>query len=142
MDKIYAKGISLSAEPKPVRLWSCARAKPARIEKIPGVFPVAVVQFIALLSHVQLFGSPMDCCSPSGSSVHGILQARILQWVAISFSMESPQSRDRTLVSCIDRQILYHWATREAPYFLLFMHKMYQGLSRTKVSIHVCVFVG
>ena len=136
MDKIYTKGISLSAEPKPVHLWSCARAEPARIEKIPHVFPVAVVQFISLLSHVQLFGSPM------GSSVHGILQARILQWVAISFSMESPQSRDRTLVSCIDRQILYHWATREAPCFLLFMHKMYQGLSRTKVSIHMCVFVG
>ena len=86
MDKIYAKGISLSAEPKPVHLWSCARAEPAHTEEIPGVFPVVVVQFISLLSHVRLFGNPTDCCSPSGSSVHGILQARILEWVAISFS--------------------------------------------------------
>ena len=43
---------------------------------------------------------PMDC-SLSGSSVHGILQARILEWVAISFSRESSQPRDRTRVSCI-----------------------------------------
>ena len=42
----------------------------------------------------------MDC-SPPGSSVHGILQARILEWVAISSSRESSQPRDRTQVSCI-----------------------------------------
>ena len=41
---------------------------------------------------------PMDC-SPSGSSVHGILQARILEWVAISFSRGSFQPRDWTWVS-------------------------------------------
>ena len=45
----------------------------------------------------------------------GILQARILEWVAMSFSKESSQPRDQTHVSCIDRQILYPWATREAP---------------------------
>ena len=38
---------------------------------------------------------PMDC-NPPGSSVHGILQGRILQWVAISFSRRSSQSRDQT----------------------------------------------
>ena len=43
---------------------------------------------------------PMDC-SLSGSSVHGILQAKILEWVAISFSRKSSQPRDRTWVSCI-----------------------------------------
>ena len=37
--------------------------------------------------------NPMDCSLP-GSSVHGILQARILEWVAIPFSRGSPQSRD------------------------------------------------
>ena len=50
---------------------------------------------------------PMDC-SPPGSSVHGILQARILEWVAISFSRGSSWSKDWTHVSCIGRQILYH----------------------------------
>ena len=52
---------------------------------------------------------PVDC-SPSGSSVHGILQARILEWDAISSSRGSAQPRDRThvsYVSSIGRQILY-----------------------------------
>ena len=43
---------------------------------------------------------PMDC-SPPGSSVHEIFQARILESVAIPFSRESSQSRNRTQVSCI-----------------------------------------
>ena len=43
---------------------------------------------------------PVDCSRP-GSSAHGILQARILEWVTISFSRVSSQPRDRTLVSCI-----------------------------------------
>ena len=42
---------------------------------------------------------PMDC-SPPGFSVHGILQARVLEWVAISFSKGSSQARDRTRVFC------------------------------------------
>ena len=53
-----------------------------------------------LLSHVCLFCDPMDC-NPPGSSVHGILQARILEWVAISFSRGSSQSRDWVQVSCL-----------------------------------------
>ena len=51
---------------------------------------------------------PMDC-SPPGSSVHGILQARILEWVVISFSRGSYLPKDQThvfCVSCIGRQIL------------------------------------
>ena len=39
-------------------------------------------------------------CSPPGSSVHGILQARILEWVAVCFSRGSSQPRDQTCVSC------------------------------------------
>jgi len=55
----------------------------------------------------------MDC-SPPGSSVHGILQARILEWVAISFSRGSSPPRDQTHISCIDRRVLYelsHWGS-------------------------------
>ena len=57
---------------------------------------------------------PKDC-SPPGSSVHGIFQARILEWVAISSSRGSSQPRDWTCVSCTNRRILYHWAAREIP---------------------------
>ena len=47
---------------------------------------------------------PMDC-SLSGSSIHGIFQARVLEWVAISFSRESSRPRDRTQVSrIVDRR--------------------------------------
>ena len=44
--------------------------------------------------------NPTDC-SPPDFSVHGILQARILEWIIIPFSRGSSQTRDRTLVSCI-----------------------------------------
>ena len=65
---------------------------------------------------VLLFVTPMDCSLP-GSSVHGIFQARILEWVAISSSRGSSWLRDQTCVSyvsCAGRQILYHCTTWEA----------------------------
>ena len=61
--------------------------------------------------------NPMDC-SPPGSSVHEILQARTLEWAAIPFSKGTSWPRDRMRISSISRQILYHWATREAPILL------------------------
>ena len=56
----------------------------------------------------------MDCSLPS-SSVHGILQAGILEWVAIPFARGSSQARDWTHVSCIAGRFFTDWATREAP---------------------------
>ena len=55
----------------------------------------------------------MDC-SPPGSSVHGISQARLLVWVTISFSRGSSRSRDQSQVFCLGWWIRYHWATWEA----------------------------
>ena len=60
--------------------------------------------------------NPVDCSLP-GSSIHGILQVRILEWVAISFSGGSSQPRDWTQVSCIAGRCFTLWATREAPDF-------------------------
>ena len=54
----------------------------------------------------------MDYSLP-GSSVHEILQARILEWVAISFSRVSTQPRDQTWVSCIAGRFFTNWATKE-----------------------------
>ena len=71
------------------------------------------------VSHVRLFVTPMDY-NPPLSYVHGILQASILEWVAISCSRSSSWPRDQTrisCVSCVGRQVLYHWATWEALYF-------------------------
>ena len=52
---------------------------------------------------------------PARLLIHGISQARILEWVAISFSRGTLWPRDSTCVSCIGRKILYLWATWEAP---------------------------
>ena len=59
---------------------------------------------------------PMDC-NPLGSSIHGVFQSRMLEWIAISSSRGSFWPSDPTCISgvfCIDRWILYHWATWEA----------------------------
>ena len=58
--------------------------------------------------------NPMDC-SPPGSSVNGILQARILEWVSISYSRASFQLRDRTWVSCIAGRFFTVEPPGEAP---------------------------
>ena len=60
-------------------------------------------------------------CSPPGSSIHGILQARMLEWVAIPFSRGSSQSRDWTQVSCTAGRLFIVWATREAHSSIFYM---------------------
>ena len=70
---------------------------------------------------LQLYPTLWDC-SPPGSSVHGILQARTLEWVAMSSSKGSPQPRDWTPVSyipCIGRQVLSHYHHLGSPKFSL-----------------------
>ena len=52
-------------------------------------------------------------CSPPGSSIHGIFQARVLEWIAISFCRGSSWTRDWTQVSCIAGRRFTFWATRE-----------------------------
>ena len=56
----------------------------------------------------------MTLCVPKDYTVHGILQARILEWVAFPFSRGSSQPRDQTQVSRIAGRFFTIWATREA----------------------------
>ena len=58
----------------------------------------------------------MDC-SPPGSCVHGILQARVLEWVLVPFSKRSPQPRGRIRLPCFAGRFLTIWATRKACLF-------------------------
>ena len=74
------------------------------------------------------FCNPMDC-SPPGSPVYGISQARILEWVALSSFRGSSQPRDQTLISCIGRRNLYHWASREAPGTVSILHNCKPSIS-------------
>ena len=55
----------------------------------------------------------------SGFSLHGILQARIVEWVVIPFSRGSSQPKDKTRVSCIAGGFFTIWATREALEFII-----------------------
>ena len=71
--------------------------------------------YVKSLSCVRLC-NPMDCSLP-GSWVHGILQARELEWVAISFSRGSSQPRDRTRVSRTAGRRFTVWATRRPQYY-------------------------
>ena len=82
---------SLKANRHPLVLWMCSAA-----QLCPALC------------------NPMNC-NPPGSSVHGILPARILKWGAISSSRDFPDLgiEPVSLVSCLGRQILYHWATWE-----------------------------
>ena len=74
--------------------------------------PVSEVKVLIAQSYPTLC-DPVDC-SPPGSSVHGILQARILEWAAIRFSRGSSPPGDQTWVSCIAGRFFTFWATREA----------------------------
>ena len=80
-----------------------------------GVFPevIKVKSKCYSLSCVRLFVTPWTVL-PANLSVHGILQAWILEWVAISFSRGSFWLRDQTQVSCIEGRFSTIWATREA----------------------------
>ena len=76
----------------------------------------------------------MDCSLPE-SSVHEIFQARILEWVATSFSRESSWPRDGTCVSCTGRWILYHSATWEAHKRNTFLKKILPGLIKSNLRL-------
>ena len=90
-----------------IRLLVCNVRRVCKASKIKGC--------VALVT----LSCPIPCdpmhCTPLGSSVHGILQARILEWVAMPFSRGSSSPRDQTWVSCMAGSFFTDWATREAP---------------------------
>ena len=83
-------------------------------EPAQGMFLSRLLPWVVVVESLSRDScDPMDCSLPA-TSVHGILQANILEWVAISFSRGSPQSKNRTQVSCIVGRFFTIWATREA----------------------------
>ena len=96
-----------------------------------GFLPLYSILYIHLAGFGDLVAKlyltlcdPMDC-SPPGSSVHGVLQARILEWVAISLFRGSSQPRNRTRVSFTCRQILYQLSYKGNPYIYVYLFIVY-----------------
>ena len=81
-------------------MWSC-------------VILTHVITHVLVTQSCPALCNPMDCRLP-GSSIHGISQARVLEWVAIFFSRGSSQPRDGTQVSCPAGRRFTTWAIREA----------------------------
>ena len=77
----------------------------------------------------------MDC-SPPGSSVHGIIQARILEWIAVPFSRGSSWPRDWIHVFCIAGRFLTIWATKKLH---LKIHKQINKPNFFIFYIHICL---
>ena len=94
------------------------------IEKIaplsPGKISICCVHAYIVAQLCLTLCNPMDC-SLSGSSVHGILQARILEWVAMPSSRGSSQPKDQTQVSRIPCRFFTIWATGKPIYMLLLL---------------------
>ena len=91
----------------------------------------ATLQYAKLLQSCPTLWDPTDC-SPPGSSVHGILQATILEWVAMSSSRGSYQPRDRTQVSHILGGFFTIWATREAQEYCMVAYPFSRVSSQSK----------
>ena len=108
--------------------------RPAGARKTRGLFWIKVKM---LVTWCPILCNPMDC-GPPGSSVHGIFQAGILEWLDVSSSRGSFHPRDWIHISCIPcfgRQILYQWATWEA----LSTYILQNGLWGPLTSLIVCI---
>ena len=103
---LYWKGRVLTTGPQGKSLW---------LSWLPHLFDHSVAQSCPTIC------GPMDC-SLSGSSVHGIFQARVLEWIAISFSRGSSRPRNPTQVSRIAGRRFTIWATRESMVFPVVMY--------------------
>ena len=83
----------------------------------------------------------MDCSLP-GSSVHGISQARVLEWVAIPFCRGSSRPRDQTQFSCIKGKFFTIWATREASMIKVLCFVLFCFWRPYHLEIQAKVFIG
>ena len=102
---------------------------------LAGLLPIYHLKWKWSRSVVSPFCYPLNC-SLSGLSVHGIFQARVLEWVAISFSRGSSQPRDWTQVSCIAGRCFTVWALQ---FLVFFFFSSLEALTEEIVKFqHMC----
>ena len=122
----YGMGLFISTRGLGLPIYDVERSESATVTSCLASIVIVVVWS---LSCVRLFCDPMDC-SPPGSSVYGISQARILEWVAISFSRRSSWLRDWTHISCTANRLF----TTEPPGNPPYMHYNYIQWKQNKTS--------
>ena len=99
------------------------RKKKKKVTTLPMHFLCVKLKVKVLVAQLCLtLSDPMDCSSP-GSSVHGISQARALEWISIFFSRGSSLPRNWTQVSRIAGRFSTSWATRDPKEFLKWLYK-------------------
>ena len=108
----YSRGSSQSRDWTRVSFISCTGSGILYHQHHLGnsILETGVVLIVLITQLCTTLCDPMDC-SPPGSSVHGILQARIPEWVAIPFSRGSSQPRDQTQILCTAGGFFTTWAT-------------------------------
>ena len=84
---------------------------------------MVIITWLYIYEEVKVAQLCPILCDPMDYAVRGILQARILEWVAISFSRGSSQPRNQTQVSCIAGRFFTSWATREAHEYWVYIYK-------------------
>ena len=112
--KLHKANLARELKPSKTRFGSSKEGN--FLLKIHGrwhLFPLKYLSKMKVKLKLQVAQSCPTLCDPMNCTVHGILQARILERVAFPFSRGSLQLRDQTLVSCITGGFLTSWATRE-----------------------------
>ena len=101
----------LGSSPSPVPRYVLSIKSSVHWNRITLCYYTSSPCFCLVAKSCPTFCDPMDC-NPPGSSVHGIFQARILEWVAISYCRESSPHRGQT---CISKPHILHWQANYLP---------------------------
>ena len=104
-----------------------------RFNTIPINIPKTFSQTVLVTQSCPTLCNLTDC-SPSGFSVHGILQARILECIAISFSKGTSRPRDRTLISCLAGRFFTVWVGINNPKIIMKSHMILNNQSNLQTK--------
>ena len=120
---------------QPPSLTAIYSESPEKSQTVQPVFLMDVLVAVKYTQLCQTLCGPMDS-SPPGPSVHGILQVRILEWVAISFCRGSSQPRDWIWVAHFVSRLFTDWTTREDQCYCSRMLEKMKDVLRYTQFIH------
>ena len=118
-----------------------------KLISLSGGFVISLLSFLLISEHTQVKAevtqSCLTLCNPMDNTIHGILKARILEWVPVPFSRQSSHPRDPTQVSHITGGFFTRWATREALNEHVLLSKNFKNKTEQKLNLQknmLCLF--